>query len=335
MKIVYLKQKSSFKNNLRSDTLWGLICWGIKTIYSEENLESFLGGYSEGRVVKLSSAFPYKNSIDKDKIRFYPKPISKPLNFNEYFESRGLKKKEEKAKSIAFMKKFKKTRYLDENTFKLFLAGELNEEALFEIFSGGKTIESLPEIETSDVLHNTINRLTNTTTTGAGSLFTTTEMFIKDGGLYFLLDGPDAEVSLVEGALRFLEHFGFGGDSSIGKGHFDVEIKEFNTFDSLNKSDTFVSLSLYNPSNIELEFFKENPENTWYELETRKGKYGGHFEKPTKFWKKSLLMFKEGSVFPQHNDSPGQLVSVKDKESDVNHPIYQFGYAFNLPIKLK
>ncbi len=189
------------------------------------------------------------------------------------------------------------------------------------------------------MLHNTIDRLTNTTpkTEGQQSLFTTTEIFAtnSNSGLFFLIDGDEQWTEIVFSALRFLSHVGFGGDGSIGKNSFSFSVEDYN-FGDVSEANAFVSLSIYLPTKEELEYFAKNKKRTWYELETRKGKFGGQFIKQNRFWKDSVLAFKEGSVFPALNKNVyGQNKIVLSKEESGHFDVYQYGIAFNLPIKVK
>jgi len=335
MKIVYLEPQSSFRNNLRSDTLWGLICWGIKTVFSEQKLEEFIDEHKE-KPVKISSAFPYKN--DGQKKLFFPRPILQPLNLNYFFESKGINQKSERAKYIADLKRFKKIKYVEESVFEKFLRGELDETDFFLNKELWDTKEEFYKEE--DILHNSIDRLTNTTPQSTegnkrASLYSTTERFVEKGGLFFLLNGTSEQIELVEAALRFFSHVGFGGDSSIGKGYFKFTIEDFNIFE-VDNADAFVSLSLFLPTEEELAEFKKQTTHLWYELEARKGKFGGQFVKINKFWKESVLMFQEGSVFPKLN-SPyyGKVKKVMSKTQNGMFDVFHYGIAFDLPIKLK
>jgi len=342
MKIVYLEPQSSFRNNLRSDTLWGLICWGIKTVFSEQKLEEFIDKHKE-KPVKISSVFPYKREGNEDKSdgqkkRFFPRPILQPLNLNHFFESNGIDKKSERAQYIADLKKFKKIKYVEESIFEKFLKGELNETDFFLNKELWDTKEEFYKEE--DVLHNSIDRLTNTTPqpkegNKRASLYSTTELFIKNGGLFFLLDGYPEQIELVEAALRFFSHVGFGGDSSTGKGYFKISLEDINFTESEN-ADAFITLSLFLPSDDEVAEFKKRKSNMWYELEARKGKFGGHFVKINKFWKESVLMFKESSVFPKLDKAHyGKIKKVMSREQNGMFDVYHYGVAFDLPIKLK
>jgi len=327
MKIAYLEPKSSFRENLRSDTLWGLLCWGIKSIYSEASLDQFFNSYKEGSVLKVSSVFRFVKDDSGKKTLLFPKPNLKPLDLNEFFEKNKINSRKERAEFVKNIKRYKKVRYITKDIFDKFLTGELDEEKFFLSGLWGK--EKLL-FKKEDILHNSINRLTNTTEEGA--LFTTTETFVKNGGLFFLIDGNKTQTELVSGAINFFSHIGFGGDSSIGKNHFDVSIEDI-IFPVVQNPSAFITLSLYSPTEDEIQNIQLNRELTWYELEARKGKFGGQFVKTGNFWKKSVLMFKEGSVFPlgQKTDY-GKLINVKE---DYDFPVYHFGYAFNLPINLK
>jgi CRISPR-associated protein Csm4 len=329
MKIVYLEPRASFRNNLRSDTLWGLICWGIKTVYSEEKLEEFIAGYKTGKILKISSLFFYKGVDKEERKLFFPRPILEPLNLNRFFKENNIESKKERAKYISKIKQFKKIEMIDQDTLAKFLTGELTEESFF---MKEELWKNTPELKREDVLHNTIDRIKNTTVEGA--LFTTSEQYIKNGGLFFLIDGSEELLKIVEGALRFFNHIGFGGDASIGKNSFQVEIEDFN-FPVPENPNAFVTLSLYSPLEEELSYYKGKSESLWYDLETRKGKFGGQFIKTSRFWKDSVLMFKEGSVFPLLNkESYGQNKVVLSKDENGYFDVYHFGYAFDLPLRL-
>ena len=47
--IVYLRPKLSYRTSLRSDTLWGLICWGISTVHGEKDIKGFIELCKEGK----------------------------------------------------------------------------------------------------------------------------------------------------------------------------------------------------------------------------------------------------------------------------------------------
>lgn len=327
MKIVYLKPQSSFKNNLRSDTIWGTICWSIKELYSNDVLEEFIKSYSDKNIVKISSAFPYKE-LEDEKVLYFPKPKLKPLDINSYFEKNNIEKKAERKKIFSKIKKYKKTKFVNKNTFEAIIKGQYSEEDLFE---EDITFEDTGRFKNMHIVHNTIDRLKGTTL--EGNLFTSDEVFTENSGMFFLIDGEGKYINLVESALRYLNHMGIGGDRSTGKGAFDISIENFD-LDLPTDPDGFVTLSLYSPTNNELENI--NKKYSWYEIETRKGKFGGQYIKAKNFWKKSVLAFSEGSIIGLNsNDNYGSLINVKDPSGENNFSIKHFGISFNIPIKIK
>ncbi|MBC7196763.1 MAG: hypothetical protein H5U39_05870, partial [Deferribacterales bacterium] len=74
MKIVYLYPKSTFRTDLRSDTLWGILCWAIRLVYGNEELERIIKSYIERKPeFIISSTFPFIIKDDK-KWHYLPKP---------------------------------------------------------------------------------------------------------------------------------------------------------------------------------------------------------------------------------------------------------------------
>ena len=123
LKIVYLKPLSGYKTSLRSDTLWGLLCWGIRHLYGEPRLEAFINSYTEGSPEWIiSSTFPYKQD-SSEKIPFFPKPfLPDPTEASEMSEKERLR----------LRKQIKKTAWLDCTDFKETLQGKLSQKDFLE-----------------------------------------------------------------------------------------------------------------------------------------------------------------------------------------------------------
>lgn len=329
MKIVYLTPKSSYRDNLRSDSLWGIICWGIRHLYSEKILEDFISHYDrEENVVKISSAFPFVVNEKNKKVKLFPKPIIRPLAFNNSIDI----SKSERVTKLNRLKKFKGQKLVHEEIFYKYLRGELSDSDYFHSEKEWIAKDFL-KVEKTDILHNTIHRLTGSTLEGA--LFTKEETFIARGGIYFLLDGDSKYIELVLSALRLYSHIGMMGDSSIGKGHFDISFEEF-TSKFQQDAEYFITLSLYHPTRDETGFYSINKEFCFYETEVRKGKLSSAHLGKNDFWKDSILLFKEGSVFKKPaNNKIGQNKIVKQRNDIHNFDIRHFGIAFNLPIKVR
>lgn len=350
MKAVYLLPKSSFVTELRSDTLWGLLMVAIRYVFSERKLLELLERFENGFppfIISSAMPFLFSDSSKQNVIaHYFPKSIYQTADKT----SSDIKKLEKR-------KKYKKLKYFVSEDFESLINGEADENGLIKKYfsnteednsslpstsastrvnnrpdtEGDSTsLPRQPQINSVSILHNTIDPLKGSTLelpTG-GQLYYSKEYFIQNGGLFFLIDGDD--ISWVEPALRFLTHFGFGGDHSTGKGAVEFEIKDFNLRIPDNP-DCFITLSLFNPKPEELTFFKENPNKFWYELVQRRGIVAAQFKKNS-YRKKSFFAFAEGSVFPiiENHRYYGRILKTMEYP-----PAYSYCYAFVVPASFK
>lgn len=335
MKIVYLVPETGFTTELRSDTLWGIVCWGIRNIYGQGALEEFIGTCKSGNpAFIISSAFPF---IEENgaKSYFLPKPMMPSWSAPD--STNRLSPKEVISKSTRD-KKNKKKAFLRLSEYEKLVCGEASMEELIEA-------SEPPRITSYSFTHNTIDRIKNGTLQkdSTGQLFHVDERFIQPGnehgnscgGLFFLADGPDT--GMLEGAIRWLSHVGIGGDRHIGKGKFRITMEEFR----IRQAEDFnavTNLSLYYPSreNRELEHFKGNSLFN-YLIEERQGYYG--FMKYKQYIKPAVRMFKEGSVFPsiQGPDLYGSLrkIPARNLDQGFDHDVYQYGIGFMVKMKIR
>lgn len=320
MKRVYLKPHSTYRTILHSDTLFGCVCWAVREVFSEARLEELLKQFASGDPpFLLSSVFPFRDNKSDGRTHFYPRPMLMPTALET-------PKDEDDAKQ---QKKFRKVKWVSEEILGKFASGAWNEA---DYYASSTWDATGPGEKTIEVQHNTINRLSGGTgTTPSSGLYSLTEYAISDGGLFFLLDG---EIDIVEGALGFLEHFGIGGDSSLGKGRFKIEVTDANLPVAPEDADRFMTLSLYAPRESEIATVRSD--GAWYNLVVRKGKVGGPFLRVDDFWKKSLTMFAEGSTFPMtEQKSFGHNPIVKGIADDLPFDVQHYGYAFQIHIKTK
>ena len=320
MKIVHLKPGGSFRNELHSDTLFGLICWAVRQVFSEERLAGLLERFAGGDPPFLiSSAFPYREE-EGGIAHFLPRPLLAPAQIEDAPSPEEAQRR----------KRFRKLSWIPAEDFSAFLKGERSEE---EYYASGAWEGIDPDVRMQvDRLRTRIDRLSGTTDQ-SGALFTAPEQWMRGGGLYFLLEGAETEV--VERSLAFLEDFGWGGGNSIGHGRFRAQVEEAELFERVEAPDRFVTLSLYHPRAEEVDHFREG--DAWYELVVRKGKVGGHFLWTGDFWKRSVAMFAPGSTFPV---LPGRRVYgdnpiVKGREDGLPFDVQQYGYAFAAGMKSK
>lgn len=86
MKIIYLTPLSGYATTLRSDTLWGMLCWGIRHLWGAAKLDQFLDACAAGNPpFVISSTFPYKYPYDiaakryrQERMPFFPNPLLSP-----------------------------------------------------------------------------------------------------------------------------------------------------------------------------------------------------------------------------------------------------------------
>ncbi|MGB9911879.1 MAG: type III-A CRISPR-associated RAMP protein Csm4 [Candidatus Kapaibacteriota bacterium] len=321
MKAIYLFPRSSFVTELRSDTLWGLIAVAIGYVFSEKYLIDFIEKYlNGGPPFLISSAMPFEiNKDTHEKVHYFPKPLFK--SFKNNFSS------EESKENIENRKKLKKCRYIPQSLFEELISGERQETDIPK-----EWLDNPFKLNDSLNLHNTIDPMTGSTLEleEGGQLYYTREFFLdrQHQGLFFLADGKD--LSLLDPALRFLTHFGFGGDNSTGKGSFHFDIQDF-TLQVPENPDYFVTLSLYNPELEELSFFKEDRDKLFYELTLRRGIIGSQFKK-LGYEKKPYFAFSEGSTFPfvQEKNYLGRLLQTMEVPK-----AYSYAFAFPIPARFK
>jgi len=288
---VYLTPSSSLSTELRSDTLWGLLLVAIRYVLGESRADEVARECAQGQppfVVSSAMKFAVKGL---DRLCWLPRPILHPYPMDIKSEA-----------DLVRLKKAKKSNFLPQDQWEKLINGELTENQLIsELLE--EEIREWPTKEIGnfaerDVLHVAIDRMAGATLEldGKGQLFYTEELFITDGGLYFLVDG---DMGLVEPALRYLEHVGFGGDISMGKGKCKVEIADVH-LRTPGEPTHMVTLSLYRPTEQELSYYRHNKDRFWYELVVRSGKLSSSlaFGIATPTEKSSVVAFAEGSTFP-------------------------------------
>jgi len=333
MKAVYLYPNTTFATEFRSDTLYGLLLVAIKNVYGEELLLDMLEQFDSGKPpFVLSSAFPFVASNTGEIVHYLPKPLN--TNFNT-----GNLAKEDVDK----LKKFKKVDLISKDIFEKIINGELSEK---EYFNNGNWDKISKPLKTVNVLKTSIDRLTGSTLEleGRGQLHYSEEYYIESdtkfevigsesrNGLYFIVQSNDEVFQYIEGGLRFLQHFGLGGDNSSGKGYFSVEISSFDIRHP-DSSDAKTILSLLSPNANELDMIENHKDLCAYKYEVRRGHIGKHFVNSTQYKKEGVTVFTEGSILPlPDKNAPGSTRIVANVE-DIS--IRYIGYALCFPVNFK
>ncbi|MEO1415575.1 MAG: hypothetical protein AAFW00_09865 [Bacteroidota bacterium] len=153
--IVFMHPRSTFRAAYRSDTLWGLFCWGIRMVYGKERLEKYLDSCLQNKPeFIISSAFPFEQR-DGEKICFFPRPILPPFQLENATENLS---KEDKAFNIKDRKKLKKVSLLPQDFFLRLLRGEISGQQLKSELLQIQDQHSIPQMGKVHVTHNTIDR---------------------------------------------------------------------------------------------------------------------------------------------------------------------------------
>ncbi len=266
MKIIWLKPRSGYVTDLRSVTLWGTICWGIRYLFGKEELEKFIARCAEGNPdFVLTSAFPFKQQ-GKTRTPFFPNPLRIAPDTLEVDDvERALEKSR-------LRKVFQKIEYLSRTQFDKMLKGTFSETDLFDFLleehdrkvehdqqqrGQRQKKEYIPHpnshiahaaLKRHDhaMTHNTIDSWRGGTLTlpddegnPSGQLFHASDIWWSDPydettdgepktGLYFLVEEnvTGSIENILAPVLRFLEHWGIGADRTAGKGFFEFEIEK-------------------------------------------------------------------------------------------------------------
>lgn len=344
MRIYYLTPRSQLKMKYRSDSLWGLICWGINDLYGKEMLESFISAYrAEQKPLLISSAFPFRISGKKRKI-YLPTPL-----YPVFPEMPAQTSPENKMRILRERKAVAKVSFLSLEEFLSVASGSKSLRRALRSIVGLEAYNSshAPTEMDHTRVQVTIDRLAGSVLEmeGSGQLFhedaygmATAMRPDKDerdpSGLYFFADGP--ELDKLDVVIRYLAQIGMGGNNSTGKGYFTVESEEFE-FPEVENPNVMMTLSLYHPFQNglvdELDAFGSSRYFS-YELESRTGWTGLRgISKP------ATLMFREGSVFPFAKDRSayGSIPELMNPYTDprLEHAVYRYGMGMMIPLHLK
>lgn len=269
----------------------------------------------------ISSAFPFTpNEL------FFPRPEWLPKSIEKQTEPDATPKIDRKA--------LKSVKYFNQSNFERLLKGELVtlDPNYVKKYYSERNIKSPFQSET--VQRVTVNR----TYEEEGNTFYTERLYFREGcGLFFLIEFHDDTIRpIVEAALRLLGDNGIGSDKSVGNGQFTFEKLDDFDFDFAQNANKQMALSLYCPNtngDRDHDFINDKDflEKSAYSLIKR----GGYIANPDNFdrstlRKKSIIMFKEGSVFPKDRTLIGDIKDLKP-EIAQEHPIWRDGRALFFP----
>lgn len=359
--IVHLRPRAPFtKGAPRSDTMFGAIAWAIRWLYGEtalvdllEQTEAAVEAGAQPPLV-ISSLFP-SLSDRKGKILLLPKPLLPPA-FGESLHN---------LQDYRRAKEFRRAKYVSRRVFEEIASGRLNESALqSDIGRGDESRYCLASdaivtreeagrlrplqklVVEGETARNTINRLSVSTSDG-GTLFyepiasgRALHSIGVESGFYLIVrtGGERAEEvhETVKSALRFLGDKGFGGDTTIGRGHCEVSFDDADDIDGDPQGTRLVTLSLMHPGPGDLAHLAAQQTSVYAKLEKRKGFIESSYSNEVRrIWKPTLFMLVEGSTFPRNAERQvyGKLFADGSRREGMKHRTRINGLACTAAIR--
>lgn len=291
---------------IHSDTLFSAILSNWNRFY-DDSIETLLLDFP----LTLSSAFPY--SLNN---YYFPRPLKKlPIIFDDNNHN-------------AF-KKLNKIKFIEKELFEKFLDGrsipfsDIYFSPSGQFISLNKSVADM--FEEREISRNTIDRITGCTT-----IFYFSEiMFQEDSGLFFIVRFKlsDKETrKKFETILRFLCDVGIGGDRNVGKGLFQLQIIENFSIKEPQLTNSILNLSLFHPTPVEIQ--NQLLKSSSYEIINRRGWITSPPYQTLR--KKSVNMFREGSIFPDLNkEDYGDIPIVAHRlQGLIDFNVYRYGKGF-------
>jgi len=293
-----------------SQTLFGSICWAIRDLYGEEELEELLDNFerNENRFV-VSSAF-----MDG----LFKAPIIIWATLEELLEI-GRRVGVQGSALSKRSKELKKIEYFTERIFKEYLDGKLDRLKVAEsiikekgpyAYKNGILHYSDENVEKYSIREensrrNMINR--RSSTTDEGELYYYSRIFMPEGSkIYFLV--KTGNIEYLKPIFKIMSDMGIGGDKSVGANNFRIEfVGEFNYEKSIKEN---VLLSKYIPKYEEVDWDKSlfNIHAGAYRVESR----GEFFGKDV--FKDEIIYISEGStiILKENKDIYGRMPVIKE-----------------------
>jgi len=209
-----ISPESNFATTLKSDTLFGQMCWSIKYAFGEKRLKELLASYGKEPFLVVSDGFSSG---------YLPKPKMPSLLLGEDSQEKKLNRK------------------------KIWLTLKQLETGDFTDALSDKTIESLDTFTVT--MHNSINYKSFKTDDGNFAPYGEKEFSFGKKDIYFLIDSSKFSFEDLKRSFSQLSLGGYGKDTTIGKGRFSFE--DFEEIKINNSSKTFMTLSPISAKGLE------------------------------------------------------------------------------------
>lgn len=284
-----LTPDSNFATVLKGDTLFGQMCWSVAHLFGKERLEALLSDYDTHPFAVVSDAFA-------------PGYLPKPHLPMELLGTDVANRKE--ARKRVWM------RYEDLQSGDFTLA-KTDVEA-------GVVDENVVQV------HNSLNYLNFNTGDEAFAPYRSSEIRLSPKEIYCLIDENRLSCDALQQLFAFMGAYGYGKESSIGKGRFTVS--DFTPVELATTGRAFMTLS---PSVLEGQACS----SCYYDTFVRFGKHGDR-RAHTNAFKRPLLMAEHGAVLLF--DAPVDLCfagkAVRGISPAYPDTVHQ-GYAITVAIK--
>lgn len=244
---------SALRTPLKGDTIWGHVACGIANHEGEEGVKAFC---NLDTPFVVSSAFPHN---------MLPKPLLKPEEKTEEFESK---------EDYTRFKAIKKQKYVNASTY----------------LDIAESKECNLKFKEHSMMHVSVSR--NSGAAIDGELYSATEIYGETNGEYPKMDiyiSSDLEKERVLELLNWAFEFGYGADTSLGKGRISVE----NTIEEIKVKEPFHKRYMALGPFIGDDALEDLRATTFL----RKGRIGGLLATDISPYKKSLILYDEGSTF--------------------------------------
>jgi CRISPR-associated protein Csm4 len=278
---------TNFATTLKGDTLFGQICWAIRYSFGTERLKELLHDYETSPFLIVSDGFASG---------YLPKPT---------MPSRYLKEDPQEKKR---------------NRKKIWLTIDEILDAKYEKARSSEEIDSV--VVSGVVLRNSINYKTSTTGADGFDPYSENEMSLGVQDIYCLVDDAFSFDEMRE-SLKFVADMGYGKDSSIGKGRF--EISDIEALNIKSDTTTFMSLSPFVPQGLEYK-------NIFYEPFTRFGKTGAGRVNKNPF-KAPIILANSGAVIEFEDKKDMRYIGKCIKNISTYKDVVHQGYSIVLPMR--
>ena len=297
-----------------ADTLFSAICQMWATFYDTASLTAFLNKYAADDTVlpfTLTSAFPYAHNV-----YLFPKPLT--------WTDRS--------------KESKRVQFVSHNIFQEIISGNspvFSKDNLINsdnVWISPDKIDPLKELMENDpVIWKTATRprvTIGSQNAGSEIWHVQTVQFNTNCGLWFAANFDSNETKQkFETLLRVLGDSGIGGERNAGYGQFNFAAVDDLEIPTADVGNQFVTLSPICPKSSEqLEHLLKG--DIAYTLTQSTGWLSATGSAQRR---NQVNMFSEGSVLNTSENQIGRLVDLKP--DTWSHPVYRYGYAWQVRLK--